>query len=320
MGVVVWVLVTAVAGWAAVRLAGLERGLLMVQLIAFTPYVAAGSLVPFLLAIVTGHAVAAGVAGVACVGLGACVAPRMVGHPSTRPGVPVRVMAMNLRIGLADAKAIVDILREREVDVLTVQEFTPEAAANLAGAGVDDLLPYQELAPRPHAPGSGLYSRFPIARAAVTTNPGWGLLQVAGTLEIPGARPVTVHSVHPDAPVDGRKVMGTRAAWVEGQRAQPPGGGRDAAPRILAGDFNSTVDHAELRRLLATGYRDAAIEVGRGLLPTWPYAGHRVPLVPKITIDHVLVNGDLTVRDVDAVTVPDTDHRALIATVVVPFS
>ena len=38
---------------------------------------------------------------------------------------------------------------------------------------------------------------------------------------------------------------------------------------ILAGDFNATADHAQFRQLLKLGYRDAATEAGRGLIPTW---------------------------------------------------
>ena len=41
--------------------------------------------------------------------------------------------------------------------------------------------------------------------------------------------------------------------------------------RLLVGDFNATLDHAALRRLLDTGYRDAASVVGQGMTPTcWP--------------------------------------------------
>ena len=32
--------------------------------------------------------------------------------------------------------------------------------------------------------------------------------------------------------------------------------------RILAGDFNATLDHAELRRLIGRGYHDAAEQAG----------------------------------------------------------
>jgi endonuclease/exonuclease/phosphatase family metal-dependent hydrolase len=154
----------------------------------------------------------------------------------------------------------------------------------------------------------------------VTINPGWGFHQTTAVVDVPGAAPVEVHSVHPDPPAP-------ESGWAAGLQAQPPAhpsaraqpsAGTDSPLRILAGDFNATLDHVELRRLLRTGYRDAAAMVGRGLVPTWPYYGHRVAFTPKVTIDHVLVDRGIGVRDFDAVTVPLTDHRAIIATVLVP--
>src|SRR5262249_30085889 len=159
-----------------------------------------------------------------------------------------------------------------------------------AAAGIDALLPYQELSPQPAAAGSGLYSRFPLTHATVTVNPGWGFNQATAVVGVPGATPVEVHSVHPDPP-------GLGTGWAAGLRGQAPGGTADSPLRILAGDFNATLDHAQLRQLLGTGYRDAAAEVGRGLVPTWPYYGHRAAVTPKITIDHVLVDTAIGVRD-----------------------
>ena len=60
-----------------------------------------------------------------------------------------------------------------------------------------------------------------------------------------------------------RTRCGSRAAGAatcpRSRRPRP-----DGPPRILAGDFNATLDHALLRRLLATGYVDAADRDGRG--------------------------------------------------------
>ena len=58
--------------------------------------------------------------------------------------------------------------------------------------------------------------------------------------------------------------------------------------RGLAGDFNATLDHAELRRVLDRGYRDAAEQAGVALRPTWP-TGKRI-LPTLVTIDHVLAD------------------------------
>jgi endonuclease/exonuclease/phosphatase family metal-dependent hydrolase len=85
--------------------------------------------------------------------------------------------------------------------------------------------------------------------------------------------------------------------------------------RILAGDFNASLDHAAMRRLLDRGYKDAAAQVGAGLIPTWP-SNKRIP--PIITIDHVLVDHRVGVKAVSVHDVPGTDHRAVFAELTVP--
>ena len=54
--------------------------------------------------------------------------------------------------------------------------------------------------------------------------------------------------------------------------------------------------------------------IGDGLQPTWPTTGGRPPL----TIDHVLFAPPILVRRVSLHTIPGSDHRALIAELVVP--
>ena len=67
--------------------------------------------------------------------------------------------------------------------------------------------------------------------------------------------------------------------------------------------------------LLDRGYKDAAAQVGAGLIPTWP-ANKRIP--PIITIDHVLVDHRVGVKAVSVHDVPGTDHRAVFAELTVP--
>ena len=82
--------------------------------------------------------------------------------------------------------------------------------------------------------------------------------------------------------------------WRDDLRALPPAT-PEGAVRILTGDFNATLDHAELRRVIDRGYEDAADEVGSGLRATWP-AGRRFP--PPVTIDHVIADERCGVRSV----------------------
>jgi endonuclease/exonuclease/phosphatase family metal-dependent hydrolase len=297
--------------WAVVRLGGWERNL-VVQLFAFTPYVAAWSAVPLLAALVTRRWLVAALAAVTCGLLAVLVLPRALtdGDRGPQHGVTVRVMTANLLFGNADAAAIVKLVRDNDIAVLALQEFSPGARDRLAEAGLGTLLPHSSLGAENGASGSGLYSRFPITDPGVRRN-GGGFNQAYGTVQPPGAAPIDVESAHPLAPYAVRVLADWRDDLAAEPRADPQG-----RPRILLGDFNATLDHEPLRALIASGYRDAADAAGKGLIGTWgPYDGDPIP---PVTIDHVLVDERLGVGDVSVHDVPASDHRAVIAQVTVP--
>lgn len=307
-----WVVVAPGAVWAAVRLPGMERGPL-VQALAFTPYVAAWSLLPLLLALALRRRWPAVVAAVTAVALVAVVAPRALGSAQPAAAGPtLRVLTANLLAGSADAAALVDLVRAHRVDVLAVQEFTPGAQAELDRLGLDRLLPHRQLNPQVGTPGSGLYARWPISDGGVRQlRGGWGFTQAYGTVAVPGGPAVRVESAHPAAPYAVDQV----GYWRDDLAAQPPAT-PDGPLGILAGDFNATLDHAPLRALLATGYVDAADAAGAGLRGTWgPYDGDPIP---PVTIDHVLVDRRIAVRAVEVHPLARTDHRPVLATLTLP--
>lgn len=61
---------------------------------------------------------------------------------------------------------------------------------------------------------------------------------------------------------------------------------------------------------------DAADQVGKGLIHTWPSKSGVWP--PPVTIDHVLVDAKCLVDTVDVFDVPGSDHRAVVTQFVVP--
>jgi endonuclease/exonuclease/phosphatase (EEP) superfamily protein YafD len=306
-----WLLVLPGAGWAVVRLLGLERGPL-VQLVAFTPYVAVWSLLPAALTLALRHWRPAGVAVLAAAALLACVLPRWIGSGSPPGGPGIRVLTANLLAGAADPAALVAFVRGQRVDVLALQEFTPQAQVDLDRLGLADLLPHQQTNAVVGTAGSALYSRFPLRDGGVRRNEG-GFTQAYATVLPPGAAPVLVESAHPMSPYALETLSWWRAD-LAGQRAAAPHG----PLRVLAGDFNATLDHAPLRRLLDTGYRDAADTVGAGLIGTWgPYDGD---LIPPVTIDHVLVDRRIGVRAVSVHRLPGSDHRPVLAELSLPRS
>ena len=309
--VFLWLLVLPGTAWAVLRLGGWERGAL-VQFFAFTPYVAAWSVVPVLAALATRRWLAATVATVTLALFAAAVLPRALPDADRGPqgGVALPVMTSNMLYGNADAAAIVKLVREHDVAVLAVQEFSPNGQKNLAAAGLGELLPYSSLGGEYGASGSGLYSRFPITDPGVRRN-GGGFNQAYGTVQPPGAGAVTVESAHPLAPYALEVLDGWRDDLAAEPRPDPAG-----APRILLGDFNATLDHQPLRNLIKGGYRDAADATGKGWIGTWgPYDGN--PL-PPVTIDHVLADRRLGVSALSVHTIPGSDHRAIVATLRLP--
>jgi endonuclease/exonuclease/phosphatase (EEP) superfamily protein YafD len=309
MTIVAWLLVAPFTAWAAIRLFGLERGWLMVSGIAFTPYVAAASVLPLAVAAATGRWWAALVAAATVLALAACVVPRMIGRPERRDGTALRVLTANLFLGGADPDALVELVRERRPHLLAMQEFTPAVARKLAAVGLDELLPYRVVDALAGGHGSALYSRYPLTGAGSRTGAG-GYRATLATVEVPGGPPVTVESAHPAAPYAADQMT----HWLAGQtgldRATP-----DGPLRLLAGDFNSTLDHAALRALLASGYRDAASVVGRGGRPTWRLHQSRLP---GVALDHVLADRRIGVRAAEVHRLPGSDHRALFAELILP--
>ncbi|MEU6717680.1 endonuclease/exonuclease/phosphatase family protein [Nonomuraea sp. NPDC046802] len=302
-----WLAVTPFAAWAVIRVAGLERGSLPTQIMTATPYAAAGSLIPLMIAAVGRKRAATAVALLSSAALAFVVLPRALGTAEATTGRPLKVMTINMLFGRADPATIVKLVREFDPDVLSTQELTPGAVSDLDAAGLKALMPHRVLEDEWNASGSGLYSKHEL-RPLLGMGMSFGHNMPAARISLPGGKPVDFVDVHPFPPL-GPRVTDWNASLESLPSASPD------QVRILAGDFNASLDHAALRKLLDRGYKDAADQVGAGLIPTWP-ANKRVP--PIITIDHVLVDHRVGVREVSVRDVPGTDHRAVLAELTVP--
>jgi endonuclease/exonuclease/phosphatase family metal-dependent hydrolase len=293
--------------WAVVRASGAGLGYPLVGAIAFTPQVAALSPVAIVVALVQRRRAVAVVAGAACVTLAVIVLPRSADGPQLAsagdPGTPLVVMTSNLLRGEADIGEVLRLARERHVDVLSLQELTPEAARRLDSAGARELFPARVLQPRTGAAGTGLLARHelrPVDVAAID-----GHEQPEATLTLPGGRELRIKAVHPISPVSAARTR----EWREQLSRLGPPVADDGTPRVLAGDFNATLDHRELRDVLGHGFYDAADATGDGLHATWPVG--RVSRL--IALDHVLLPPQVKVRSVSVHDIRRSDHRALIA-------
>lgn len=291
----------------ALRLTGLASRIWPVApATAFTLYLAPLSVALAVVAVVLRRRWAAA-ALVAC-----AVAVVAIGVPRARPaeqpaasGPAVRVTSANLLFGKVSPTGLAALVRERDPDVLALQELSTSTANRLRAAGVFDELPYVVRRNGGQWNDTGLASRWPLERVDV---PGLPSVYVVADATLPDGRKLRLVSAHPTPPV----TPAGQRRWQGWLDALPePGVLRRG---IVAGDFNATIDHAQFRDVLGRGWRDVADELGHGLTPTWDNARRFLP----ITIDHVLIPPGTAARAYDVDELPGSDHQAITATVVLP--
>jgi len=222
-------------------------------------------------------------------------------------GGTLRILSANLWNGRADAEAFADLVLALAVDVVAVQEISPEQAEALSA-----VMPYGELEPARDHTGMGIVmqrrgsmARIPLpsrdARVTTLDPVHWPQL----------TQPLEIVNVHISAPQVVRPVPGL---WERPQ--QVSGllrwlGERPSDQRVLIGDFNATPAWPAYRRI-ASHFTDAALAAaqrrGRPLEATWgPWHGS-----PRLArIDHGFVRG-LDVEEFQVVQVLDSDHSAIV--------
>jgi endonuclease/exonuclease/phosphatase (EEP) superfamily protein YafD len=215
-----------------------------------------------------------------------------------------RVLTANLRFGSA-TDALLQTLRRERPQIVSIQECDPGCATSLRTPRMLEEYPYRHVMEGAGPSGSALLSTFPLSQRS----------SLPGRLGMPGAvadvdgTPVKVQVAHPmpprpDALASWRKELKSLAAY---------GASRGQTPTIVAGDFNSSQDHAAFRAVLRTGLNDAARLTGQSRTPTWP---NGTPLAPMgAQIDHVLVSDPLTAVEAQFVELDGSDHLGVLADV-----
>ncbi|KAA5829598.1 endonuclease/exonuclease/phosphatase family protein [Saccharopolyspora hirsuta] len=292
--------------WAALPLGGLEFDRYTVALVALTPYAALVGAVLALLGLLLRRWLTALVVGLVTALLAFTVVPRAMSSTAPVQGVPLRVLSVNAYFGQADAEKVVELVRRNQVDVLSLQELTPELVDRLDAAGLAAELPHRVFEAGPKADGSGIAARYPLRELDLV--PGSTLAQPSALLERPGSPPVEIVAVHTLYPMGRDTYDVWRREMVE--LGQLP---LDGTPRVLAGDFNATLDHSRLGDLIGRGYTDAAAATGAGLRATWPEGW----FPPPVAIDHVLTTPEITPQSFEVFPMPGADHRAVLATLAV---
>jgi endonuclease/exonuclease/phosphatase (EEP) superfamily protein YafD len=229
--------------------------------------------------------------------------PAYVGsHASGEPDLTV--MTSNLRLGRADTAAVTRIATAEAADVIVLEELTPTALPGLAR--LRESYPYIAGGAAPGAYGTVVLSRYPLTqvRQLPVSKGAWQMRVAAPT-------PFWLIAVHTSQP------LSAYADWGPDHAALRSAVTRLDGPVVLAGDFNATLDHRPMRRLLGLGLSDAARQSNAGWQATWPVDegdGRLLPLgLGVMTLDHVLFTSDFSAISTSTHVVPRSDHLALVA-------
>jgi endonuclease/exonuclease/phosphatase (EEP) superfamily protein YafD len=296
---------------------GIDHRTPFVQSIAFRPQIAAGLVVLAVLVAWRARgawpvAVAFGLVGV--VGL-AIVLPRGVAssEAGATGGPEVTVLTASAYLSRADPEALAALILSRTPDVVVLPEARGTLRDRLQQALVDEsggeegrsgYRAFSADSRNDDSPMTVFVSRG-LGRPKVTPDRETEFPSLIVDLADVDGRPLRVVATHPQSPRPGdtkawRRDVGALSRWCTGDR-----------PTLVAGDLNSTLDHAELREATA-GCTDAASDVGEGLTGTWPSGA---PRILGVQIDHVLVSGGPRAREVEVVDIEGSDHRGVLARV-----
>lgn len=233
-------------------------------------------------------------------------------------------MTLNCRFGRASAKHIVQIVRDRDIAVLALQELTDELVEALQEYGIKEYLPYSQFGSSLSTDNggfNGVWTRYsPISQnpdsidilAAQVPSITFAFpfadaptyVQQEVNRQQPSAIPlITVFSAHTKSPMRGCRQW-SRGIMNLGRLAEHSDSAHLA---VVMGDLNSHLDHPSFRKLLRSGFQDASLMEAKK--PNTTFSSH-YPW-PRIELDHVIASQNVGFSDVESVKIEGSDHLAL---------
>lgn len=246
-------------------------------------------------------------------GLGPDLCAVLLPRAGASPGRAMRVVSANLLMVNKDTAGIVGEIVAARPDLLLVQELTDAWHAAIDPA-VRGWLPHSSFVTRDDSFGIGIWSRRPFVgeperyvRMGQSHTP-----QQRAVVDFDGV-PVVVYNLHLLPPRTVEYVVG----HCREMRDLGAILGAETRNAILCGDFNFTERTPQAATLAALGFADAQDQGGSGRGATWPVIGALRYTFPGIRLDHVYLKGALSCRTLSTGTGRGSDHRPLIADLVV---
>lgn len=229
--------------------------------------------------------------------------------PVTPVGTEIEILTANIKMGQG-IDALVELIKREEPDLVFVQECNQRCADALHGKGIKKLLQHQILDPKANSAGAAILSKYTFSIPVEPFRPqalGTEFSMPEAILEVPEVGTIAVKSAHPFPPVPQAERL-----WASGLQALSKFAMHyGSMPVIVAGDFNSGVEHKQFRDVMDSGrLRDAAVELGVDKY-TWTMDGRRYV---QATIDHILFSSGQA-RSLLVYPIEGSDHQALLSTI-----
>ncbi|MCB0771655.1 MAG: endonuclease/exonuclease/phosphatase family protein [Flavobacteriales bacterium] len=218
-------------------------------------------------------------------------------------GTGLRVLHMNVWQPNRDHEEVVQQALASNAHLISVQEVDLNWARELT-TGLQDRYPYSRIEARSDCYGIAMFSQLPIERFMTRSMDDTPFLEAH--LRSDG-RPIRFISIHATSPISYGHFQ-RRNRQLEGLAQHVAG---CAIPTVVVGDLNTVPwDEAYERLCAEAGLHAPSAPVQR----TWPSLGH-IALIP---LDHLLLSTGASARSIDTFTIPGSDHRGLLAEVILP--
>ena len=269
------------------------------------------------IALISGHLLLAGAAGVLTAYHAALVVPRLISDriPAWAKAAPrFRLVVANVYVDNPTPQAAALQLVDSDADVIVIAEATPEFMRCFDATGGDSSHPHRVTDPTDTSDYAvAIASRLPLSDTSGMRTLGPLKLAVA-EVDIDGVT-TTITALNPMATFDpdGQEIWKQQ---IEALKTFIP---TVRGPLVVAGDLNTTRYRPEFEELLDAGLTDGIDSLGQAWKPSfslksvWPLGGFGF-----ITrLDHALVNDRIRSLHVDNLRPRGSDHLPFVITLAV---
>lgn len=300
-----------VGAWFAVTVVVPDVSTVTVLATALGPWIALGALVVAIVALLS-RAIMYSVIALLVVALSAThfqVYPTQI-FPATNSadsGSAFTILSLNAYVGSAETDSLMAAIDQSDPDVVVLSEMNAPLRARYIEAGLAERYPYSYvLDDETWLSGQDIWSKTPLTNTRRVPTETFPVLAAETVIN---GRTVDIVGVHMYSPLARRDLWAADHAAL--QRFVQSHAQNSGAALVLAGDFNASRGLPPFDWVRDTGLTDAAEQTNWFFQRTsWP--NDPLPL-PVLNLDHVLVGEGVQVVGTEFVSVAGTDHRGVVA-------